>query len=122
MIKPREGLAQLSEARSPGSSSSVSLGRVDDSEALGEALARDEALVARLEAEVEHLEQASDSRVRFPSCAWVEQRLVTVHDLLERRTEASALLDGRRLPTTRLTEAPLSDPAPRLPMIQAGRA
>ena len=50
-----------------------------------------------LEAEVENLEQASDSGVRFPSRAWVEKRLAAVRELLERRTEASGLVLRRLL-------------------------
>ena len=75
----------------------VSLGRAQDSKALAEALAENEALVVSLEAEVENLRQASDSRVRFPSRAWIEKRLAALRELLERRTEASGLLLRRLL-------------------------
>ena len=75
----------------------VALGRAQDSKALAEALAKDEALVASLEAEVEGLQSASDSRVRFPSRPWVEKRLAALRELLERRTESSALVLRRRL-------------------------
>ena len=50
-----------------------------------------------LEAEVENLQQASDSGVRFPSRAWIEKRLAAVRELLERRTEASGLVLRRLL-------------------------
>ena len=65
--------------------------------ALAEALAKDEASVTSLQAEVENLQQASDSGVRFPSRAWIEKRLAAVRELLERRTEASGLVLRRLL-------------------------
>lgn len=75
----------------------VALGRAQDSKALAEALARDEASVASLEVEVEGLQSASGSSVRFPSRGWVEKRLAALRELLERRTEASALMLRRLL-------------------------
>ena len=86
--------AQLEEARRRVARivNFMALGRAQDSKALAEALAKDEASVTALEAEVENLQQASDSGVRFPSRAWVEKRLAAVRELLERRTEASGLV------------------------------
>ena len=91
--------AQLDEARRRVARivNFVALGRAQDSKALAEALAKDEASVTSLEAEVENLQQASDSGVRFPSRAWVEKRLAAVRELLERRTEASGLVLRRLL-------------------------
>ena len=91
--------AQLDEARRRVARivNFVALGRAQDSKALAEALAKDEASVTSLEAEVENLEQASDSGVRFPSRAWIEKRLAAVRELLERRTEASGLVLRRLL-------------------------
>ena len=91
--------AQLAQARARVARivNFVALGRAQDSKALADALARDEASVASLEVEVEGLQSASDSRVRFPSRAWVEKRLAALRELLERRTEASALMLRRLL-------------------------
>ena len=91
--------AQLEEARRRVARivNFVALGRAQDSKALAEALAKDEASVTSLEAEVENLQQASDSGVRFPSRAWIEKRLAAVRELLERRTEASGLVLRRLL-------------------------
>ena len=91
--------AQLAQARGRVARivNFVALGRAQDSKALAEALVKDEALVASLEVEVEGLQSASDSRVRFPSRPWVEKRLAAFRELLERRTEASALVLRRLL-------------------------
>ena len=107
--------AQLEEARRRVARivNFVALGRAQDSKALAEALAKDEASVTSLEAEVENLQQASDSGVRFPSRAWIEKRLAAVRELLERRTEASGLV-LRRTRTAR-RKACASRPCPRSP-------
>ena len=91
--------AQLAEARRRVARivNFVSIGRAEESKALAAALLETEASVASLEVEVEGLQQASDSHVRFPSRAWVEERLAAFRELLERRTEASALLLRRLL-------------------------
>ena len=91
--------AQLAQARGRVARivNFVALGRAQDSKALAEALVKDEALVASLEVEVEGLQSASDSRVRFLTRPWVEKRLAAFRELLERRTEASALVLRRLL-------------------------
>ena len=101
--------AQLAQARGRVARiiNFVALGRAQDSKALAEALARDEASVTSLEAEVKGLQSASDSRVRFPSRLWVEKRSAALRELLERRTEASALV-LRRLLGRMVLEAGLS--------------
>ena len=68
----------------------VAIGRVDDSQALAAALADSEASVASLKFEVQSLEDASDSTVRFPSRRWGEPG--RVRELLQRRREDSGLL------------------------------
>ena len=91
--------AQLDQARRRATRivKFVTEGRVTDSAALAEELAKTETSVTRLQVEVEGLESASDSQVRFPSSAWIEERLAALRDLLERRTEASGLLLRRLL-------------------------
>ena len=91
--------AQLDEARRRVARiiNFMALGRAQDSEALAEALAKDEASVTSLGGRGR--EPAAGLRLghAFPSRAWVEKRLAAVRELLERRTEASGLVLRRRL-------------------------
>ena len=68
-----------------------------DSRALREDLAKSEASVDVLAAEVDALQRSRESVFRVPSREWIAARVSKLRDILERRTEASALLLRRLL-------------------------
>ncbi len=75
----------------------IARGAVRDSRALAEASAKTETSVDVLADEVDTLRRSRESVFRVPSLEWIETRVSALRDVLERRTEASALLLRRLL-------------------------
>ena len=72
------------------------------SKALAEALALAEKRAEALSDELEALRRAQQPEVRTPPMVWIEERVATVQEVLERRTERSALLLRKLLGRVRL--------------------
>jgi len=62
------------------------------SRALGEALAASERRADELRVEIQALRRSQDAVFQAPPLVWIEDRVATFQDVLERRTERSALL------------------------------
>ena len=70
----------------------IAHGKVTDSHALADAVTKTETSVDVLTEEVAALRRSRASVFRVPSLEWIEKRVSALRDVLERRTEASALL------------------------------
>ena len=75
----------------------VARGKAEASAALAETLVETEALVDQLTVEVQALEHSRESVFRVPSLAWIQKRVSALREVLEQRTESSALLLRRLL-------------------------
>jgi site-specific DNA recombinase len=72
------------------------------SRALGEALAASERRVDELRGELAALRRSQNAVFQTPARAWIEERVATIQDVLERHTERSALLLRKLLGTVTL--------------------
>jgi hypothetical protein len=72
------------------------------SRALAEALAAAERRADELQADLEALRRSREAVPEMPPRAWIEERVATLQELLERRTTQSALLLRNLLGTVRL--------------------
>ncbi len=72
------------------------------SKALGDALVLAEQKAEALEHELATLRRSQRPEVRMPPLAWVAERVTTLQDVLEKRTERSALLLRKLLGRIRL--------------------
>jgi hypothetical protein len=72
------------------------------SRALGEALRASERRIGALRCEVEQLERHRGAGFEAPPRLWIEERLVRIQELLDRKTERAALLLRRYLAPMRL--------------------
>ena len=75
----------------------IACGKAEASRAPAKTLEETEALVDGLTVEVQALEQSRESVFRVPSLGWIEKRASALRELLEKRTESSALLLRRLL-------------------------
>jgi hypothetical protein len=73
------------------------------SRALGDAISETERRIAALRSEVEFLNRGREIAFSTPPVAWIEKRVEQLRELLEARTEKSALLLRRVLGPIRLT-------------------
>src|SRR5262249_13908958 len=73
------------------------------SRALAEALRASERKVEALRCEIDQIERHRSIAFEPPPRPWIDERLVYIHELLERRTERSALLLRRFLAPMRLS-------------------
>ena len=96
--RPRK-VAQLDDARRRVTRivDFVARGKAEASAALAETLVETEALVDQLTVEVQALEHSRESVFRVPSLAWIQKRVSALREVLEQRTESSALLLRRLL-------------------------
>ena len=72
------------------------------SRALGEALAASERRVGELRGELEALRRSQETVFQAPPLAWIEERVATFQEVLERRNERSALLLRKLLGTVNM--------------------
>ena len=75
----------------------IACGKVEASQALAATLVKTEALVDDLTVEVQALEHSRESVFRVPSLDWIRKRVSALREVLEQRTESSALLLRRLL-------------------------
>ena len=72
------------------------------SRALGEALAASEGRAEELRCELEALRRSQETVFQAPPLAWIEERVATFQEVLERRNERSALLLRKLLGTVNI--------------------
>lgn len=72
------------------------------SRALAEALAVSEKKIDELQIELDALKKSRDAVFQMPPLAWIEERIATIQNLLEKRTVQSALILRKLLGTVQL--------------------
>ena len=92
-------MAQLADARRRVTRivDFIACGKAEASQALAKTLAETEALVDDITVEVQALEHSRESVFRVPSLEWIQKRVSALREVLEQRTESSALLLRRLL-------------------------
>jgi hypothetical protein len=100
-IKLKQAEKDSQERRVRNSVEFIAEGR--GSRALGQALAASERRVDELRSELAMLHRSRQTAFQAPPLAWIEERVGTIQDVLERRTERSALLLRKLLGTVDLT-------------------
>lgn len=99
-IRLREAERSAEERRVANFIEFIAEGR--GSRALAEALAASEKRVETLQAELEALRRSREVAFILPPREWLTERITTIQEVLERRTERSALLLKRLLGTIRM--------------------